>query len=132
MSKGQQAMAVAMIYPEPKKGGRGKKASKLEEFGFGAAHLSRARTVFHDAGALVDSVLIGAMTLNEGLVELCELLKALRLLEPQLGYASKKVRAVLSDAEAAVALSVADDGGEGQPEPGYRGTGGARGGGAAA
>ena len=26
MTKGQQAMAVAMIYPDPEKGGRGKKA----------------------------------------------------------------------------------------------------------
>ncbi len=27
MTKGQRAMVVAMIYPEPEKGGRGKKAT---------------------------------------------------------------------------------------------------------
>ncbi len=32
MSKGQQAMAVAMIYPEPEDRGRGKKGSVAERF----------------------------------------------------------------------------------------------------
>jgi hypothetical protein len=40
------AMAVAMLYPEPKKGGRGKKNS-VETTGFSVERLSRARTVLH-------------------------------------------------------------------------------------
>lgn len=39
-------MAVAMIYPEPEKGGRGKKATNTKEtLGFSAMRLSHARTV---------------------------------------------------------------------------------------
>jgi ParB-like chromosome segregation protein Spo0J len=41
LTKGQQAMALAMIYPEPAKGGRGKKA--LGTDGFSQARLSQAR-----------------------------------------------------------------------------------------
>ena len=43
MSKGLLAMALAKIYPEAAKGGRGKKASLNE--GFGGAYLYQARTV---------------------------------------------------------------------------------------
>ena len=64
MTKGQRAMVVAKIYPEPEKGGRGKKASLKEEFGFGAAHLSRARTVIRYAGDLADGVLAGNPSLD--------------------------------------------------------------------
>jgi len=46
MSAGQQAMAHAMIYPEPEKGGRGKKSkNSTETLGFSAMRLSQARTV---------------------------------------------------------------------------------------
>ncbi len=34
MTKGQRAMAVAKIYPEPETGGRGQKSVKITEFGF--------------------------------------------------------------------------------------------------
>ena len=48
LTKGQRAMATAMIYPEPSKAGRKKageeKNASIKE-GFGDAHLSRARTV---------------------------------------------------------------------------------------
>ena len=45
MTKGQRAMAIAMIYPEPEKGGRGKKSVRITEFGFDPSYLSHARTV---------------------------------------------------------------------------------------
>jgi ParB-like chromosome segregation protein Spo0J len=67
MTKGQRAMAVAKIYPEPEKGGRGKHAqlretlSRTEE-----NNLSRARTVLRYAPELVDSVLLSqTCTLSE-------------------------------------------------------------------
>ena len=43
LTKGQSAMAVAMIYPEAEKGGRGKKSLIIKEFNQG--YLSQARSV---------------------------------------------------------------------------------------
>ncbi len=59
MTKGQRAMAVAKIYPEPEKGGRGKKSVKITEFGFDSSYLSHARTVLQYAPDLADNVLSG-------------------------------------------------------------------------
>jgi hypothetical protein len=47
MTKGQRAMAVALIYPEPAKGGRGKNSQLSGEFS--VEYLSRARAVVKDA-----------------------------------------------------------------------------------
>ena len=55
---------------------------------------------------------VGVDATDHAIIKSGELLRALQLLDPQLGYVSEKVRAVLRDAEAAVALSGADDGGE--------------------
>ncbi len=52
-------MAVAMLYPEPEKGGRGKK-SKLS-FEFTPQYLNKARTVLNYAPEHADSVLAGSM-----------------------------------------------------------------------
>jgi hypothetical protein len=43
MTKGQRAMAAAMIYPKPEKGGRGKNSKINLEFS--GQYLSMARTV---------------------------------------------------------------------------------------
>ncbi len=45
--KGQQAMALAMIYPEPEKGGRGKTKERVEETSavFSQKRLAQARLV---------------------------------------------------------------------------------------
>lgn len=43
LNAGQKAMAVAMIHPEPAKGGRGKTVDSVN--GFDRAYLSRARAV---------------------------------------------------------------------------------------
>ena len=53
LTKGQQAMALAMIYPEAEKAHRGKRSEAgklLETKGFSAARLSQARSILrHDA-----------------------------------------------------------------------------------
>jgi len=60
MTKGQRAMAVAMIYPEPEKGGRGKKGANLKlNLGFSTMLLSQARTVLANGRAIAESVLKG-------------------------------------------------------------------------
>ena len=51
-------MAVAMIYPEPEKGGRGKNSSVSKEFS--GVYLSQARTVLKWAPELADAVPSGA------------------------------------------------------------------------
>ena len=63
MTKGQRTMAVAKIYPEPEKGGRGKKASVSKEFS--GARVSQARTVLKYTPELAGGVLIGAGSLDE-------------------------------------------------------------------
>ena len=50
ISKGEQAMAVAWLYREPEKGGRGKKTNSSETKGFSAARLSQARQVLRQPG----------------------------------------------------------------------------------
>jgi hypothetical protein len=47
LTKGQQAMAVALAYPEAEKGGRGRKlnSSKNEEFSVASGYISQARFV---------------------------------------------------------------------------------------
>lgn len=53
-------MAVAMIYPEPEKGGRGKKSLQNREF-TDKTYLGHARTVLNYAPEHGDTVLSGAM-----------------------------------------------------------------------
>jgi hypothetical protein len=64
MSKGQQAMAVAMVYPEPEKTTHGKKSkTKLlleTKTNFSDARLSQARTVLAHSTDLARAVLAGA------------------------------------------------------------------------
>lgn len=43
MSKGARAMALAMIYPDPEKGGRGNKGKALETNAFDPSRLRQAR-----------------------------------------------------------------------------------------
>ena len=58
-------MAVAKLYPEPEKGGRGKKNSlKIKEFNSG--YVSQARTVLKHLPVVADAVLAGTTSLNEG------------------------------------------------------------------
>jgi hypothetical protein len=63
MTKGQRAMAVAKIYPEPEKGGRGKNDLKIKELN--NSYISQARTVLKHLPEMAELVLTGPMTLNE-------------------------------------------------------------------
>jgi hypothetical protein len=63
LNKGQQAMAVAKIYPEPAKGGRGQKGRII--LPFDPMYLSRARTVLKYAGDLAHVVLVGGLALDK-------------------------------------------------------------------
>ncbi len=56
-------MAVAMVYPEISKGGRGAKNPSLNKE-FISASLSQARTDLRCAPGIVDNVLSGAESLN--------------------------------------------------------------------
>lgn len=60
LTRGQRAMAVAMIYPEPRKTGRGRKSSVSEDIS--ATRLSMARTVLRYSieGDFANDVLAGA------------------------------------------------------------------------
>src|SRR6202162_2361606 len=68
MSKGQQAMAVAMVYPEPEKTTHGKKSkTKLlleTKTNFSGARLSQARTVLACSTDLALAVLAGTKALD--------------------------------------------------------------------
>lgn len=56
-------MAVAMAYPEPEKGGRGK-VNSLPSKEFGSGFLSQARTVLKKAPDLVEVVIAGGMSVS--------------------------------------------------------------------
>ena len=67
MTKGQRAMAVAMIYPDPEKGGRGKKSgAKTSDLvgGFSMDFVDKARTVLKHAPDLAHQVLQGSEKLT--------------------------------------------------------------------
>ena len=75
LTKGQQAMALAMIYPEPEKGGRGKKseARNLEETSkFSYRRLNQARSVRRHSLDLAQSVLKGTVSLDDALAQVEE------------------------------------------------------------
>ena len=65
MTKGQRAMAVAKLYPEPEKAVRGKPGSVSEQQNIPKARLSEARTTLKFAPDLADNVLTGAASLDE-------------------------------------------------------------------
>ena len=68
MTKGQQAIAVAMVYPETGVGGKGKKAAgtkAAESAGFSYRRLAEARTVLEHAPDLAVNVLAGSSSLDD-------------------------------------------------------------------
>ena len=62
MTKGQRAMAVAKIYPEPEQGKR-KTSSVTKEVG--TSRLSYARTALQYAPHLANNVLTGSSSLDD-------------------------------------------------------------------
>jgi ParB-like chromosome segregation protein Spo0J len=77
MTKGQRAMAVAMIYPEAERGGRGQKAASSGRF-TDIAHqrISQARAVIQWARDLADGVLDGTVSLDAAYKEASDRKKA--------------------------------------------------------
>lgn len=68
MTVGQRAMALAMIYPDPEKGGRGRKGVRGEQVSH--SRLSHARTVLRVASDdLAPLVLSGSKSLDEAFTE---------------------------------------------------------------
>ena len=73
LTKGQQAMALAMIYPEPEKGGRGKKSEAgklLVSSGFSRQRLDQARSVQRYSLDLEQGVVKGSLSLDDALTPL--------------------------------------------------------------
>ena len=68
MTKGQRAMAVAVLYPEPEKGGRGKKGHKNCE-GFSPEYLKQARIVLTTFPEVAKDVMAGTKALSEAYAE---------------------------------------------------------------
>lgn len=64
LTKGQRAMALARLYPEPEKGGRGKTNSLLSKE-FSGARISQARTVLAWSPQVAAAVLAGTKSLND-------------------------------------------------------------------
>lgn len=72
MTKGQQAMLLAMVHPEPEKGGRGRFKERVEETStdFSAQRLQQARFVLRmGPDDLVPAVIAGSKKLDEALSE---------------------------------------------------------------
>jgi ParB-like chromosome segregation protein Spo0J len=109
LTAGQRAMAVAMVYPEPGKGGRGKKNSSAAE-GFSAASLSRDRRVLRHSASLAQQVIAGSKSLDMAYAEVKEgerqsandrsRLQKLREERPDLHEAVVQGRISLDEAEA--------------------------------
>lgn len=68
LTKGQRAMALAMIYPEPERGGRKDRGSIAREMGLSGERLRIARIVLREAPELAKHVLRGdGISLDEAL-----------------------------------------------------------------
>jgi hypothetical protein len=72
LTKGQQAMALAMIYPEPAKLKRKGGSSVSEDQGVSVTRLSNARAVLRHSRALAEEVLRGGKSLDAALVKMAE------------------------------------------------------------
>jgi hypothetical protein len=73
LSKGEKAMALALLYPEERKhGGARKKGSSLETKleGFSKARLSQARAVLRHSRPLAESVRDGVVKLDEAIAKI--------------------------------------------------------------
>jgi hypothetical protein len=68
LSKGQQAMAMAMVYPDAQRGGKREKGSSLvSKHNFSSARLSHARTVLRSSPPLAQQVIAGKKSLDEAM-----------------------------------------------------------------
>ena len=70
LTKGQQAMALAMIYPEKERGGRGRQRKggrKLPGLVRHQSDIKQARTVLHHSSALAEDVMARRTSLDKAL-----------------------------------------------------------------
>lgn len=67
LTKGQQAMALAMIYPEPGKGGRGNRQSLAENARVSSTRLTQSRSILRHSRALAEDVLARRISFDEAL-----------------------------------------------------------------
>jgi len=84
ITKGQKAMAIALLYPEPEKGGRGHKKKVPETGGFSRQRLGDARRVLTFSLDIAHAVRDGTKTLDDALKEIEESRKAMLSAEAQL------------------------------------------------
>jgi ParB/Sulfiredoxin domain len=90
ISKGQRAMGHALLYPEPEKGGRGKKsANSKETLGFSAMRLSQARAVLAYSRELALKVRDDSVKLDQALARVMDARKALDTEEGKLARLDK-------------------------------------------
>jgi hypothetical protein len=90
LSAGQKAMAVAFAYPEPEKGGRGKKGNLPETSGFSRQRLGQARQVLHHSRDLARAVLMDATKLDEALKKVIAEQKEMESTEGKLAQLRKE------------------------------------------
>ncbi len=72
LTKGEKAMAIAMLFPEPEKGGRGKKSAAIksvETTGFSRSRLDQARAVYRYSVELATAVRDGVVSLDSALAK---------------------------------------------------------------
>jgi ParB-like chromosome segregation protein Spo0J len=65
LTKGQQAMALALLHPEPKRGAHSELRNSTREFD--KAYLSRARAILRHSEVMARSVLAGALSIDKAL-----------------------------------------------------------------
>jgi hypothetical protein len=75
LSKAQKAMAMAFMYPEPGKGGRGIKGKATESDGFSQIRLKEARSILAYSEELATDVLLGTAKLDKALADVATLKK---------------------------------------------------------
>jgi hypothetical protein len=84
LNKGQQAMAVAFAYPEPEKGGRGKKKTMEISSTFSEKRLQQARQVLGHSRELAQAVLSDIIKLDAALEKVIAERKAIKTTEEKL------------------------------------------------
>lgn len=64
LTKGQRAMALAMLYPDGGIGGRGKRGNPAENAGFSERRLQHARLILRHSPPLAKAVLSGTTSID--------------------------------------------------------------------
>ena len=111
LTKAQQAMATAIIYPEADQRGRGNKGKAELSSAFSQKRLAQARSVLRHSRALANEVLAGRKPLNDAVKQVGdeqnasmtagEQLATLRAMAPDLADLVEEERMVLAEAWAA-------------------------------